>query len=80
MARRTTNDTRKVLGSLVKDKDIHVTTGIACPRCYGAQVERSMLPGTVVEVLYHQNATTTRTTTSITIELNVGKTVSREGH
>ena len=73
MARKATNDTRKVLGSLVKAKAIHVTSAIECHRRYGALAETRILPSTVVDVLFHRNPTTNRTTTSITVDFNVGE-------
>ena len=73
MARKANNDTRKVLGSLVKAKAIHVTSVIEYHRRYGAQAETRMVPGTGVDILFHRNATANCTTTSIIVDFNVGE-------
>ena len=58
-------DPRKVVGSIITAKAIHVTNGAECSRHYGANRDVNMIPGTVIEVINTLNLETPQTPCSI---------------
>jgi hypothetical protein len=61
-------DTRRVIGSSVHAKAVHVTNKAECSRRYGSRMKLKMLPGTVVEVHNSVTKQNGRTSTFLTCD------------
>ena len=62
------SDPRRVPGSLVTAKAIHVTSESECNRLYGINKKTKWVVGIVLDVLVKRNIATARTTTTIVAE------------
>jgi hypothetical protein len=65
-------DPRKVVGSIVEAKALHVTSLAECTRRYGARKTTKMLHGVVVDTTTTMNSKTNRATTTVTADYNLG--------
>ena len=71
-------DPRKVIGGRVQAKAVHVTNLSECARPYGANRHTKMVLGTVVEVeVLPTSATSTRTSTFITADYELGEVIKQ---